>query len=96
MRECLDRRRFDSLPELGANLRVGPDEAETLCRRNSRRWQIEIVYKHNKHDTLAKTYSKDYRVRLFQVMFADLLYNIWRVTDFLLKADGDGPIMRLC
>jgi len=74
------------------NLRVGPDEAETFCRRYSRRWQIENEYKSIKGDILAKTSSKDYRVRLFYFVFAVLLYNIWRLTDFLLKAGIDGEI----
>nr|WP_284014887.1 transposase [Halobaculum sp. DT92] len=74
------------------NLRVRPDEAETFCRRYSRRWQIENEYKSIKHDFLAKTSSKDYRVRLFYFVFAVLLYNIWRLTDFLLKAGVDGEM----
>jgi hypothetical protein len=74
------------------NLAVGPDEAETFCRRYSRRWQIENEYKSIKHDFLAKTSSKDYRVRLFYFVFAVLLYNIWRLTDFLLKAGVDGEM----
>lgn len=74
------------------NLRVGPDEAETFCRRYSRRWQIENEYKSIKGEFLAKTSSKDYRVRLFYFVFAVLLYNIWRLTDFLLKAGVDGEM----
>jgi hypothetical protein len=74
------------------NLRVGPDEAETFCRRYSRRWQIENEYKSIKGDFLAKTSSKDYRVRLFYFVFAVLLYNIWRLTDFLLKAGVDDKM----
>lgn len=74
------------------NLRVGPDEAETFCRRYSRRWQIENEYKSIKGDFLAKTSSKDYRVRLFYFVFAVLLYNIWRLTDFLLKAGMGGEM----
>jgi hypothetical protein len=74
------------------NLRVGPDEAEAFCRRYSRRWQIENEYKSIKHDFLAKTSSKDYRVRLFYFVFAVLLYNVWRLTDFLLKAGVDGEM----
>lgn len=74
------------------NLRVGPDEAETFCQRYSRRWQIENEYKSIKGDFLAKTSSKDYRVRLFYFVFAVLLYNIWRLTDFLLKAGVDGEM----
>lgn len=74
------------------NLRVGPDEAETFCRRYSRRWQIENEYKSIKGDFLAKTSSKDYRVRLFYFVFAVLLYNVWRLTDFLLKAGVAGEM----
>jgi len=74
------------------NLAVGPEEAETFCRRYSRRWQIENEYKSIKGDFLAKTSSKDYRVRLFYFVFAVLLYNIWRLTDFLLKAGADGEM----
>ncbi|ELZ29392.1 putative transposase (TCE33) [Halogeometricum pallidum JCM 14848] len=68
------------------NLRVSTDEAEAVCRRYSSRWQIENEYKSIKNDFLAKTSSKDYRVRLFYFVFAVLLHNIWRLTDFLLKA----------
>ncbi|SHH50328.1 transposase [Halobaculum gomorrense] len=74
------------------NIRVGPKEAESFCRRYSRRWQIENEYNSLKYDFLAKTSSKDYRVRLFYFVFAVLLYNIWRLTDFLLKAGVDGEI----
>ena len=74
------------------NLRVGPEEAESFCRRYSRRWQIENEYKSLKNDFLAKTSSKDYRVRLFYFVFAVLLYNIWRLTDFLLKAGVGGEM----
>nr|WP_254840809.1 transposase [Natronomonas marina] len=74
------------------NLRVEPDDAETFCRRYSRRWQIENEYKSIKGDFLAKRSSKDYRVRLFYFVFAVLLYNIWRLTDFLLKAGVDGEM----
>jgi len=50
---------------LATNLRVGPDEAETFCRRYSRRRQIENEYESTKHNFLARASSKDYRVRLF-------------------------------
>ena len=82
----------DGTTVFATNLRVGPDDAETFCRRYSRRWQIENEYKSIKGDFLAKTSSKDYRVRLFYFVFAVLLYNIWRLTDFLLKAGVDGEM----
>jgi hypothetical protein len=82
----------DGTAVFATNLAVGPDEAETFCHRYSRRWQIENEYKSIKNDFLAKTSSKDYRVRLFYFVFAVLLHNIWRLTDFLLKAAVDGPM----
>ena len=45
---------------------------------------------------LAKTSSKDYGVRLFYFVFAVLLYNIWRLTDFLLKAGVDREMYYAC
>ncbi|MFC4552398.1 transposase [Halorussus sp. GCM10023401] len=82
----------DETAVFATNVRVGPEEAESFCRRYSRRWQIENGYKSIKHDFLAKTSSKDYRVRLFYFVFAVLLYNIWRLTDFLLKAGVEGEM----
>ncbi|WP_227378029.1 transposase [Haladaptatus halobius] len=74
------------------NLSVDSVKAATFCRRYSRRWQIENEYKSMKNDFLAKTSSKDYRVRLFYFVFAVLLHNIWRLTDFLLKASVDSEM----
>nr|WP_211250898.1 transposase [Haladaptatus cibarius] len=71
------------------NLSVG---TKTFCRRYSRRWQIENEYKSIKNEFLAKTSSKDYHVRLFYFVFAVLLHNIWRLTDFLLKAGVGGEM----
>jgi IS4 transposase len=41
---------------------------------------------------LPKTSSKDYRVRLFSFTFAALLYNLWRLTDYLVKVGLDQAI----
>ena len=41
---------------------------------------------------MAKTSSKDYRVRLFYFVFTMLLYHIWQLTDFLLKAAVDTVV----
>ncbi len=56
------------------------------------RLQLENEYKSIKNDFLAETSSKDYQVRLFYFVFAVLLHNIWRLTDFLLKAGVGGEI----
>jgi len=76
--------------EVATNFPIGPEEAESFCRRYSRRWQTENEYMSIKNDFLAKTSSKDYRVRPFYFVFAVFLYNIWRLIDFLLKVDVDG------
>jgi len=75
----------DGTAVFATDLPVGPDEAETFCHRYSRRWRIKNEYKSIKNDLLAKTSSKEYRVRLFYFLFAVLLHDIWRLTDFLLK-----------
>lgn len=82
----------DGTAVFATNLPIGPEEAQSFCRRYSSRWQIENEYKSIKNDFLAKTSSKDFRVRLFYFVFAVLLYNIWRLTDFLLKAAVDGEM----
>ena len=71
--------------------RVEPDEIEGVCNRYSRRWDIENQYKSVKA-FLPKTSSKDYRVRLFSFTFAVLLYNLWRLTDYLVKLGIDREI----
>jgi IS4 transposase len=50
----------------------------------SRRMAIENSYKQIK-DFLAWTTSKEYCVRLFHFAFAVFLYNIWLLTDLLVK-----------
>jgi hypothetical protein len=70
---------------------VSPDEIEHVTNSYSRRWDIENQYKSVKA-FLPKTSSTDYRVRLFSFVFASLLYNLWRLTDYLVKVGTDRPI----
>ena len=70
---------------------VDPDEIEHVTNSYSRRWDIENQYK-SVNAYLPKTSSKDYRVRLFNFTFAALLYNLWRLTDFLVKISMDREI----
>jgi len=71
---------------------VAPDEIRHVVNSYSRRWDIENQYKSVKA-FLPKTSSKDYRVRLFSFTFAALLYNLWRLTDHLVKV-GMGRDIR--
>ena len=70
---------------------VSPDEIAHVTNSYSRRWDIENQYQSAK-SFLPKTSSKDYRVRLFSFVFATLLYNLWRLTDFLVKVGMDREI----
>jgi len=70
---------------------VSPDEIAHVTNSYSRRWDIENQYQSVK-SFLPKTSSKDYRVRLFSFVFATLLYNLWRLTDFLVKIGMDREL----
>jgi hypothetical protein len=70
---------------------VAPDEIAHVTNSYSRRWDIENQYK-SVLSYLPKTSSRDYRVRLFNFTFAALLYNLWRLTDFLVKAGIDREV----
>lgn len=83
----------DGTAVFAINVAVSPDDAEGFCRRYSDRWQIENEYKTIKHDFLATTSSKNYRVRSFYFVFAVLLYNLWRLTDLLLKGGVSTEIV---
>jgi len=65
--------------------RVEPEEITSVCSRYRRRWDIENQYKSIK-DFLPKTSSKDYRLRLIKFALAALIYNLWRLTDYLIKS----------
>jgi len=70
---------------------VEPDEIAHVTNSYSRRWDIENQYK-SVQSYLPKTSSTDYRVRLFNFTFAAMLYNLWRLTDFLVKVGMEREI----
>jgi len=47
-------------------------------------WDIENTYKTVKQ-FLPKTSSTDYRVRFLGFTLSAILYNLWRLTDYLIK-----------
>lgn len=63
---------------------VAPDEIKQVTNLYRRRWDIENQYKSIK-DFLPRTSSMDFRVRFLNFVFAALIYNLWRLTDYLLK-----------
>jgi len=70
---------------------VDPDEITSVCNGYRRRWDIENQYKGVKN-FLPKTFSKDYRIRLCNFVLASLIYNLWRLTDYLIKVALDKQV----
>jgi hypothetical protein len=46
-----------------------------------RRWNIETGFRVIKHEFMAKTTSRRYKIRMFLFMFSMLLYNIWVIVN---------------
>ncbi|TMT78034.1 ISNCY family transposase [Haloterrigena sp. H1] len=71
--------------------RVEPAEIRSVVNGYSRRWDIENQYKSIK-SFMPKTSSTDYRLRLCNFALSTLIYNLWRLTDYLIKVALDEPI----
>jgi hypothetical protein len=70
---------------------VDPAEIESVTNGYRRRWDIENQYKTVKRFK-PRTASTDYRVRLAGFTLAAILYNLWRLVDYLVKAALDKPV----
>lgn len=78
---------------------VDPDRAEALTTQYRDRWIIENQYKSIKKHFLPTTASKDYRSRFTFFMIAVIMYNVWRLSNFLLRDEvdvdlGESPPLR--
>jgi hypothetical protein len=67
------------------NADVSTERAPRLIAQYRDRWTIENEYKSIKEHFLPRTTSSDYRVRLFYFVSAVLMYNVWRLTNLLLR-----------
>ncbi len=63
-----------------------PEHAQRWVKRYVSRWWIEAEYRSIKQEFLARTSSKDHTLRFYYFVFGILMYNVWRLTDVLLKA----------
>lgn len=63
---------------------VGPDEVKRVTNLYRRRWDIENQHKSIK-EFLPHTSSMDFRVWILNFVFASLIYNFCRLTDYLVK-----------
>jgi IS4 transposase len=57
-----------------------------VANRYPRRWRIETGYSKLK-DFLVRTTSRDHRYRFFNIVFAAVLYNAWRLLDILVQLE---------
>lgn len=71
------------------NAHVSPDRAMGLVRGYRDRWRIECQYKSIKEHFLPQMASKDYRSRFIVFVIGVLMYNVWRMTNFLLRDEVD-------
>ncbi len=67
------------------NADVPVERSPGLVSQYRDRWMIENEYKSIKEHFLPRTTSSDYRVRLFYFVAAVLMYNVWRLTNLLLR-----------
>ncbi|GAA0305245.1 hypothetical protein GCM10009066_18910 [Halarchaeum salinum] len=74
------------------NRDVTPDQVMGLTAQYSHRWQIESEYKTIKHHFLPTTASTDYRVRLLYFVLGVVMYNVWRLTNLLLREAVSGSL----
>lgn len=71
------------------NAHVSPDRAMGLAGTYRDRWMIENEYKTIKAHFLPTSASKDYRNRFLIFVIGVMMYNVWRLSNFLLREEVD-------
>ena len=71
------------------NAHVSADRAIGLAMQYRDRWMIENEYKTIKKNFLPVSASSDYRNRLLYFVIGVVLYNVWRLSNFLLRDEID-------
>lgn len=64
---------------------VDPNRAQALTGQYRERWTIENQYKSIKANFLPQTATKDYRVLFLYFVVGAMMYNVWRLANFLLR-----------
>ncbi|WP_330633567.1 transposase [Halocatena halophila] len=78
-------RNSDTQPFI-TNKRIIAEHAAAWVNHYANRWWIEAEYQSIKQEFLARTSSKDHTLRFYYFVFGILMYNVWRLTDVMLKA----------
>lgn len=81
---------------LTTNGHVSPDSGMGLARQYDQRMEIETTYQTIKTHFLPTTASKDYRIRLLFFVIGAIMYNVWRLSNFVVRDVleahlGDAP-----
>jgi hypothetical protein len=82
---------FATNEDLDDEIELDRRETKRRINRYMRRWGIETNYR-VLQDFLPKTTSKNYSVRLFHFGFAILVFNLWRLVDFLVQLTLDSEL----
>lgn len=79
---------FATNEDVDDEIELDRQETKRQINRYRRRWGIETDYR-VLGGFLPKTTSKDYSVRLFHFGFGVLVFNMWRLVDFLVQLSLD-------
>jgi IS4 transposase len=71
------------------NDHVDAGRAEALIGQYAQRMEIENEYKSIKQNYLPRSASKDYRMRFLYFTVGVMMYNVWRIANFLLRDELD-------
>ncbi|WP_433629597.1 transposase [Halomicrococcus sp. NG-SE-24] len=90
---------WDEYAIFTTNYKVEPERAIGLTAQYRDRWEIENQYKSIQKHFLPTSASKDYRVRFLYFTIGVLMYNVWRLTNFVLRDEidvdlGEKPPLR--
>lgn len=74
------------------NAHVDTGRAQALIAQYDQRMEIEGQYASIKTHFLPKTSSMDYRMRFLYFLIGVVMYNVWRMANFILRDDVDAHL----
>lgn len=77
---------------LTVNAHVSPDRGWALSEQYDQRMEIETTYQTLKKNFLPVTASKDFRLRFMFLVIGAMLYNVWRLSNFVLRDEVDDHL----
>lgn len=74
------------------NAHVDTGRAQALIGQYDQRMEIEGQYASIKQNFLPKTSSMDYRMRFLYFLIGVVMYNVWRMANFILRGEVDANL----